>query len=167
RLFDDLTVLENVLIGGHLQSKIGLGRIFFTRNPIPKQEIEEAITTLEFVGLSDLKNQLPSSLPHGHQTMLDIAIAMASKPKLLLLDEPLGGMSADEISSILNLIGKLRQSGTTILLVEHNMRAVMETCDRITVLNFGRKIAEGSPDEIAHNKEVIEAYLGVEEDYGA
>jgi branched-chain amino acid transport system ATP-binding protein len=100
------------------------------------------------------------SLAHGHKRVLGIAIALAAEPKLLLLDEPLSGMNAGEVSETMRLIDRLWQSGMTILLIEHNMRAAMSLCQRIVVLNFGRKIAEGSPEEIKGNPEVIQAYLG-------
>jgi len=104
-----------------------------------------------------------ATLPHGHKRILGIAIALAAQPKLLLLDEPLSGMNAEEVAGAMTLINRIWQSGTTILLIEHNMRAAMSLCQRITVLNFGRKIAEGPPEEIRENKEVIQAYLGAGE----
>ena len=149
-----------------MHSRISYGQVFFSPDDVPRSEVENALAILDFVRLADLRDELPNNLPHGHQRALDIAIAVAAEPELLLLDEPLGGMNAEEIRHMLDLIGNLRERGTTIVLVEHNMKAVMETCDRIAVLNFGRKIAEGLPKEIAHHKDVIEAYLGVEEDYG-
>ena len=119
---------------------------------------------MKFLGLEALKDEPAQNLPLGHQRLLGIAVALSAAPKLLLLDEPLGGMNASEVSETMLLINKIRASGTTILLVEHNMRAVMESCDRIVVLNFGRKIAEGLAEKIRRNKEVIEAYLGTEHD---
>lgn len=127
-----------------------------------KQRVMEI---LEFMGLAALKDQIAHNLPHGHQRILGICIALATQPKLLLLDEPLTGMHLEETSTMLNLIKKIQNSGMTIVLVEHNMEAVMRLCDRIIVLNHGKKIAEGLPKEIRDNKDVIEAYLGTEEEF--
>jgi branched-chain amino acid transport system ATP-binding protein len=115
------------------------------------------------MGLAGLKDQIAHNLPHGHQRILGVSIALATQPKLLLLDEPLTGMHPEETLRMLDLIKKLQGRNITIVLVEHNMDAVMQLCDRIVVLNHGRKIAEGLPMEIRDNQEVIEAYLGTEE----
>jgi branched-chain amino acid transport system ATP-binding protein len=120
--------------------------------------------TLKFLGLESVKDELAQNLPHGHQRLLGIAMALSANPKLLLLDEPLAGMNAAEVRESLTLINRIRSAGITVLLVEHNMRAVMELCERIVVINFGCKIAEGMPDEIRGNKDVIKAYLGTSED---
>ena len=112
------------------------------------------------IGLMHFADVKAQNLAHGHKRILGIGIALASEPKLLLLDEPLGGMNGEEVSITIRLIDKLWQRGITILLIEHNMRAAMSLCKRIVVLNFGRKIAEGSPDEIKEDSNVIEAYLG-------
>jgi branched-chain amino acid transport system ATP-binding protein len=110
--------------------------------------------------LDDKKDEIARNLPHGHQKLLGIAIALAAHPKMLLLDEPLGGMNPAEVDRTLEIIGEIRKQGTAILLVEHNMQAVMKICDRIVVLNFGMEIARGLPEEVQKNKEVIQAYLG-------
>jgi len=118
---------------------------------------------LKFLGIAHLKDELTLNLPHGHQRALGIAIALATQPELLMLDEPVTGMNPEETITMMGTINKIRETGVTILLVEHDMKAVMSLCDRITVISFGKKLAEGSPEEIKGNKDVIEAYLGVEE----
>jgi branched-chain amino acid transport system ATP-binding protein len=167
-LFSSFTVLENVQVGHHLQSRIGFSSIFLrTRsNRIQEKALEQrALDTLEFVGLGRYSNELAINLPHGRQRLLALAIALAAQPQLLLLDEPVTGMAAEEVETMLSMIRTLReQRGITCIIIEHNLRAVMGLCDRIAVLNFGRKIAEGSPEEIVENPAVMEAYLGKEED---
>jgi branched-chain amino acid transport system ATP-binding protein len=119
---------------------------------------------LRFLRLDSWKDQFARILPHGHQKLLGIGMALSATPKLLLLDEPLGGMNSEEIDRALEIIREVRAQGVTILLIEHNMRAVMSVCDRIVVLSFGEEIAKGFPEEIRQNKAVIEAYLGAGED---
>ena len=163
----DFTVLENVLSSCFLHPKCNILEAILNTPGYRKKEqatFDRALALLKFLGLEALKDEPAQNLPLGHQRLLGIAIALSAAPKLLLLDEPLGGMNASEVSETMLLINKIRASGTTILLVEHNMRAVMESCDRIVVLNFGRKIAEGLAEKIRRNKEVIEAYLGTEHD---
>jgi branched-chain amino acid transport system ATP-binding protein len=159
-LFGEMTVLENVLLGLHLRSERGLGRALWSRQPFPPQEIAASREVLEFVGLSAQIDLPAKNLPHGHQRVLGIAMALAARPRLLLLDEPVTGMNLDESGRVMALVKTIRDRGTTILLVEHNMKAVMGTCERIVVLNFGQKLTEGTPAEVSTNPQVIEAYLG-------
>jgi len=163
RLFYKLTVLENIQVASHIPAKTNIaGDIFFS--PSVRQREREAqqkaIDLVKLVGLETVSGELANNLPHGYQRALGIALALAAEPKLLCLDEPVTGMNIEETKFMVNLIEKVRKEGITILLVEHAMRVVMGICDRIVVLNFGRKIAEGKPDEIQSNNDVIEAYLG-------
>jgi len=162
-LFKDMTALQNVVIACHLHTETGLSQQFLrtarTRNK--ERAIEEkAMGLLETMGIADVKDEIAGELPHGHQRALGIAIALATEPKLLLLDEPVTGMNPIETRETMDRIRMLRDRGITILLVEHDMRAVMTTCEKITVMNFGKKIAEGTPEEVSKHEEVIEAYLG-------
>jgi branched-chain amino acid transport system ATP-binding protein len=164
-LFGDFTVLQNVSASFHLHPKSSLMDIYFNTKTYKRNEsyiMEQSLRILDLVGLEKVKKELAKNLPHGYQKMLGIARALAVQPTLLLLDEPLGGMNPDEIEYTLMAIRKTQQQGVTILLVEHNMQ-IMDLCDRVVVISFGQKIAEGSPQEIRENEEVIQAYLGGEE----
>ena len=160
-LFHEFTVLENALVGCHLQARDNLFKTLLGRNRDREAAAEKtARETLEFFGLSERADDLTSSLPHGLQRALGMAVALAADPKILLLDEPFTGMNTEETRHMMDLVRRVRDKGVTVLLVEHDMQAVMGLCDRITVLNFGQLLTEGTPDEIRHHPEVIEAYLG-------
>lgn len=163
----DMTVLQNALVSCHLHPKVSVWEAILNIPGYRKKEqyaCNHAMDILQFLGLDSVKDELAQNLPHGHQRLLGIAMALSANPKLLLLDEPLAGMNAAEVRESLTFVNKIRSAGTTVLLVEHNMRAVMELCDKIVVINFGCKIAEGLPEEIRRNKDVIESYLGAGED---
>lgn len=167
RLFSQMTALENVLVGGHSRSKAGVFSGVFRTKSQREEEDElrkKAIELLELVGLSNYYHVVSENLAYGQQRRLEIARALASDPKLLLLDEPAAGMNEKETDDLFFLIKKVQEKGVTVLLIEHDMPLVMKLCDRITVLNFGKKLAEGTPKEIQNNQAVIEAYLGTEED---
>ncbi len=168
RLFKDLTVLENVLIATHLNVKSGLLSSVL-KLPGARKEEKEMIKFAEFLldetGLLKYKNDIASSLPYGLQRRLEIARALATKPKLLLLDEPAAGMNPKESEDLTEFIGQIRDKfGLTVLLIEHHMQLVMDISDRIYVLEYGRTIAKGIPAEIQANPAVIKAYLGEEDD---
>ena len=160
-LFQPLTVLENVLVGCHLKARAGpIQALLGTDRPREEAARAKAGEILEFFGLGERRDEPGMSLPHGLQRALGVAVAFAADPTLLLLDEPFTGMNPEETRRMMDIVRKVRDRGVTILLVEHDMQAVMGLCDRITVLNFGRLLTEGTPEEIRRHPEVIEAYLG-------
>jgi branched-chain amino acid transport system ATP-binding protein len=160
-LFQELNVLDNILIGTHNAAKTNVfsAIIGLDRNKQRSAELA-AMETMEFMGLEDRRDQLASELPLGSQRALAIAIALVSQPKLMLMDEPFAGMNPEETSHMMDLTRKVRDSGVTIVLVEHDMKAVMGLCDELTVLNFGTLLATGTPEQIRNNPKVIAAYLG-------
>jgi branched-chain amino acid transport system ATP-binding protein len=164
RLFANMTVLENVLVGMHSHMHAHLWDILsHTRNFSQEEQAahKKALELLEYVGLKGTGDELAKNLPYGQQRRVEIARALAARPKLLLLDEPTAGMNPQESSEAVTLFRRLRDElGITVLLIEHQMRVVMGISERITVLDYGARIAEGTPKEISHNPQVIEAYLG-------
>jgi branched-chain amino acid transport system ATP-binding protein len=162
-VFAAYTSLENLILAAHLHSGVNFAQtILKTRQARRREQAIEtkAREVLELVGIQQLANSTAGSLAHGHKRMLGIALALMCEPKLLMLDEPLAGMNPEEVDDTLALVRRLWEGGLTILLIEHNMKAAMSICQRFHVLNFGRTIAEGSPDEIRTNAEVVTAYLG-------
>ena len=163
-LFATFTVLENVVASFYLYPKSGFWEAMFNTPGYRKKEeyiLNQAMEILQLVGLDGVKDERAKNLPHGYQKVLGVARALAVKPKLLLLDEPIAGMTRDEIDFSLGVFERMRAQGVTILLVEHNM-GIISLCDRIIVLNFGQKIAEGSSEEVRQNEDVIQAYFGNE-----
>jgi len=162
-LFNEQTCFDNVLIAHHLQRRTIFSSIFFSTRTSQNEDQtirEHTEELLECTGLMHVKNQLAKSLPQGSKRALGIAIALATRPRLLLMDEPITGMTHSELGSMMQLIRQLNSQGLTVLLVEHNMRVVMDICHSVVVLNFGQKLAEGTCDEIKNNNDVIQAYLG-------
>jgi branched-chain amino acid transport system ATP-binding protein len=162
-VFREETVLDNLIVGQSLHMKTRLwGAVLRTRGARrEEQEVRaKARSVLDFVGLGDLENRQAGSLTEEAQKRLSIAMVLVADPKLLLLDEPTGGVNLEEIGGLIELTKKIQQSGTTVCLIEHKMRMVMSMSDHIIVLNYGTNIAEGTPAEVANNERVIEAYLG-------
>jgi len=168
QLFPGFTVFRNVLVALHMHAGFGLLGGFFGSRAERRRRDElahQAQRIVEFVGLAERAQDLAGDLPHGFQRVLQVAVGLAPEPRLLLLDEPVAGLNHADVDQMMHLVRRLRDSqDITVILVEHNMTAVMGICDRISVLQFGRLIAEGAAQEIARNPTVIEAYLGVYDD---
>ncbi|GAC1405780.1 MAG: ABC transporter ATP-binding protein [Candidatus Velthaea sp.] len=163
RLFGGLSVLENVMIGRHTRTKTNMFTALVPAGATAREEREtreRASDLLDFVGLPGIGDLQAKSLPYGDQRRVEIARALATEPRLLLLDEPAAGMNPTETDELIGLLDRIRRRGITLLLIEHDMNLVMTVSDRITVLNFGTHIAEGAPADVRRNKDVIAAYLG-------
>ncbi len=164
RLFGEYSVVKNVLMAQHLHSQINFWEEFFMPPSTRRREailLRYAEEILNLMGLYEKRTELAKNLPHGHQRSLGIAIALAAQPELLLLDEPTTGMNPEESKIMMQRIQNIADRGITVVLIEHDMKVVMGLCQRIIVLNYGRKIAQGTPQQILENNEVIQAYLGV------
>jgi branched-chain amino acid transport system ATP-binding protein len=163
-LFVNFTVLQNVSASFYLHPRSSLLDVYFNTSTYRRNEeliLNQSQEILQLLGLDKVKDELAKNLPHGYQRMLGMARALATQPKLLLLDEPLGGMTPEEIDFTMAAIKKTQQQGVTIVLVEHHMQ-ILDICNRVVVINFGHKICEGLPKEVRENKDVIQAYFGGE-----
>ncbi len=161
-LFTEFTTLENVVASYYLHPRSNFWDIFFNTPAYRRNEayaLDQSLKILDLVGLTKVKDERARNLPHGFQKMLGIARALAVQPRLLMLDEPLGGMNVDEIAFTMDIMSKVRQQGMTILVIEHNMQ-ILDLCDHVVAINFGQKIGEGTVEQVRGNPEVIKAYLG-------
>lgn len=160
-LFQELSVFENALVGSHICARSNVFSAVLGLDRTKQQAASEKVMeVLEFMGLVERKDQLASELPLGSQRALALSIALVSEPKVMLMDEPFAGMNGEETSHMMDLTRKVRESGITIILVEHDMKAVMGLCNYLTVLNFGQVLAQGTPEDVRNNERVVEAYLG-------
>jgi branched-chain amino acid transport system ATP-binding protein len=167
RLFSSMTVLNNVLVGMGHHAKTGLWEVIFNPMAVQREEkafIDKAMKLLDLLGIADFATERATSLPYGHQRRVEIARALATDPKIILLDEPAAGLNDTETENLRQILMKIRDAGVTIFLVEHDMKLVMGICELITVLDYGKKIADGPCGVISKDPVVIEAYLGQEDD---
>ncbi len=161
-LFTQFSTLENVVASYYLHPRSSFWEAFFNTPIYRRNEayaLEQSLKILDLVGLSKVKDEQARNLPHGYQKMLGIARALAVQPRLLMLDEPLGGMNTDEITFTMDVMAKVRNQGMTILVIEHNMQ-ILDLCDHVVAINFGQKIGEGTVEQVRNNPDVIKAYLG-------
>lgn len=167
RVFGQMSVLENVLVGMHKNMKSNIFQIFLhtaSQKAEEKRTIEKAHEILDFLEIGDVANEISGSLPYGTQRKVEIARALASDPRMILLDEPTAGMNPQEKDDLMKLIEGIRKRGPAIVVIEHNIKFMLGLCSRIAVLDFGKLIAVGDPEEVANNPQVIEAYIGSEEE---
>ena len=162
-LFDNMTLKENMLVGSNLRSGLRLWDMFLNTPKARKTEAElrsQITDTLRFVGMNDFQDKNACDFSYGYQRTIGLAVALTTKPRLLLLDEPACALNPDRLLEVLNLIRRIHESGITVVLIEHNMRVIFGLCHRIAVISYGVKIAEGTPQEIRDNEDVVQAYLG-------
>jgi branched-chain amino acid transport system ATP-binding protein len=169
RLFGGMTCIENVMVAAHCRTKAGVFGAVFRPSPVRKEERDttfRAMDILRFTGLEQKHDTVAANLSYGDQRRLEIARALATRPRLLLLDEPAAGMNPEESGRLMRLIRRIREEGVTVILIEHDMKVVMGISDRVTVLDHGERIAAGTPDEVRADPRVVEAYLGAPEEEG-